>query len=606
MTNEKTMTSRTSRSWLSSFGSIACLSLGASLPACGDTGSDLESGPSDLGAGGAPGTMQPGGGAGGTSTTLAPVDGVYKDHRGNTLCEIAKEDCNAFAPGGYEIISAPMARLNRYQYNRTVRDVLGSQLTPGDLFPVDETVHGFDTISALHGLQPTHVERYMAAARQLADEFMERPAGDPVRDRYITCDLASGAACHQSVLNNFASQLWRRPVADSELASFLTLFAKQPTPAQGLHTALRALLVSPGFMFRIELDPNPTVPTPHLITAHELAVRLSYAVGGTSPDAELRRDADSGALLQTEVLVSHLERLLAIEDQRDSWVNTFAAQWLNIEGVNEAEPDEATFPTYDDPLREAMIAETKAFMTDFLDNNRALPELFTAPFTYVNERLATHYGMPGVTGTEMRLVQTTGTQRIGLLTHGSFLKGTSHALETSPVLRGLFVLDRLLCQEPPAPPPGVPPLPPRDAGGSVRERLLAHQAQGAACAACHAVLDPIGLGLEKFDAIGSYRESDEFGPIDATAELPTESGEKVAFDGVAGLAPLLAKDSRTVPCAVEKLMMFSLRREISGSDGKMHHVLSRATEVNGSSLRAALESIVVSDAFRMRRPGSTP
>ncbi len=536
-----------------------------------------------------------------------PTDGIYRDHNGNALCDSALEDCSVFAPGGYQITSAPMARLNREQYNRTVRDVLGSQLRPADSFPLDETALGFDTIAAVQGLQPTHVDRYMSAARQLADEFMARGPGDPVRDHFIACDLSSGAECQLSTIRALANELWRRPVADDELTAFTALAANQPTPAQGLHAALRALLVSAPFIFRVEMDPDPNSDVPHPVSAHELATRLSYLITGSSPDVQLRAAADAGTLLETETLVAEFQRLVAAPEQAQVVIDTFGAQWLNINAMDRAEPFREMFPDFDEELRAAMIAESKLFLLDFLNNDRALPGLFNAEFTYANQRLAQHYGLPETMSEELVEVSTAGTPRIGLLSHGSFLTATSNPTRTSPVKRGLFVLERLLCQAPPPPPADVDTdIEPNPEAGelSLRERLLAHQEKGPACFGCHQVMDAIGLGLENFDAIGSYREEDEFGAIDATAELPSADGSSpTPFDGAAELAQILAQDERTVHCAVERLLEYGLGRALSSADQNMEYVVATTAKVNGESLRDALEALVVSETFRFRRPG---
>jgi len=507
--------------------------------------------------------------------------------------------------GTAEIGFSAMARLNRTQYNNTVRDLLGTNLRPADTFPADELVLGFDTIGAVLRIQPEHVQQYLAASYDLMAEFWARPADDPWRTRYVTCDLALGATCHAEVLRNFASAAWRRPATDEELAPYLALVAGQADPVVGLSTAMRGILVSSKFLFRLELDPNVDDVTPHALSGYELATRLSYALWSTMPDAELFAAAESGALLQTDGILAQTRRLLDTGYALTPLVDNFMSQWLNVNQLRAVVPDTALFAEFDDELRESMITETKLFAQEFLASPLPITSVFNADFTYVNQRLAEHYGLPPVTGTTHQRVSLTGTNRRGLLTLGSYLTATSNPTRTSPVKRGLYVLDRLLCEPPPPPPPGVDTNIDQGSGLenlSVRERLAQHQAKGAACAGCHVVMDTIGLGLEHYDAVGKYRDSDEFGSIDATGELPSADGATtIPFDGALPLSDLLAADPRTLPCAVEKLMTFALGRQFGVEQAALKQAIADAALGGGASLRAAIEALVVADVFRQRR-----
>jgi hypothetical protein len=507
------------------------------------------------------------------------------------------------APQARDVGIVPAGRLNRTQYNNTVRDLLGSSLEPADGFPADELVLGFDVIAGVLRVQPEHIEDYLEAAEELVTELLARPATDPVRQRYVACDLATGAACIAQVVKSLATAAWRRPATDAELAPYLALAAAQPTPDVGLSLALRAVLTSSKFLFRWELDPNPEDATPHLVNGYEMATRLSYALTSSTPDAALLEAAASGALQTPEGVLAQTKRLLSAPNGLQPLLDNFVAQWLNVNQVNAVVPNTDQFPMFDPALRASLIGETKAVLGDFWTNDVPVSRLFDADFTYVDARLAQHYGIAGITGTGFQRIPTAGTTRGGILTLGSFLTSTSNPTRTSPVKRGFYVLDRLLCSAPP-PPPGNVDLNIDTGSGfeklSVRERAAKHLQKGGTCFACHQIMDPIGLGLENYDAIGAYRDADSFGPIDATGTLPTDAGD-VAFNGPRELAALLVADARTVPCVVTKLMTFTMGRELAAPQEPFKQSIVDATAQGGGHLRAAIESVVVNELFRSRR-----
>ena len=550
-----------------------CTGVGANPPIW--TGSGSGSGPNGIGgpSGGPPGT----GSGGATSRGLADIGFVTA------------------------------ARLNQTQYNNTVHDLLGTSLTPANAFPPDETSLGFNTISSVLRLQPEHIEQYVSAAQAMMTEFFARPATDPMRMRYITCDyMTGGPSCTQQILSNFASKAWRRPVVTSELAPLLALAAAQATPQAGLQVALEAALVSTKFVYRLEFDSNPNNTTAHRLTAYELANRLSYLLWSTMPDDELFASAASGALLTDNGLQAQVTRMLGVTPKAQSLVSSFGAQWLGVSGLGTITPDPMLFPKFNDAIRQAMVAETTSFLWDFVSNALPIPQLLTASFTYVNQPLAAHYGLPAVQGQPMQRVSTAGTNRAGLLTQGTFLAGFSNATRTSPVKRGLYVLSRLLCSSPPAPPPNVNQNLDQVAGAqnlSVRQQLLAHEQLGPSCAACHKVMDPIGLGMENFDAVGQYRTSDSFGPIDATGTIPNPTGTgTLTFKGEPQLAAILANDPRLLPCAVQQLVTFGLGRSFGppGDQVALDRLVA-STASGGQSFVSAFRALTMDDVFRSRR-----
>jgi uncharacterized protein DUF1592/uncharacterized protein DUF1588/uncharacterized protein DUF1587/uncharacterized protein DUF1595 len=508
------------------------------------------------------------------------------------------------------------ARLNQTQYNNTVHDLLGTNLTPASSFPVDETDLGFDTISSVLRVQPAHIEQYLAAAQTLMAEFFARPPTDPWYTRYVACDYTSAeASCLQQILTGFASKAWRRPATVAELAPYLALAASQSSPQAGLQAAMEAVLVSTKFIYRLELDPNPNDTTIHRLSAYELASRLSYLIWSSMPDDDLFAAAASGSLLTSEGLKAEVARMLAVTAKAQAFIDTFGTQWLGVSELTLITPDPTMFPTFNDAVRQGMMAETTQFLLEFLNDGLPLPQLLTANFTYANAALAAMYGLPAVQGTGSQRVSTVGTPRGGLLTQGTYLAGFSNATSTSPVKRGLYILARLLCSSPAPPPAGVNTNLaeiPNAANLSVRQQLEAHEMLGPTCASCHQVMDPMGLIMENYDAIGQYRTADPFGPIDATGSIPSPppATGTINVDGEVQLASILATDPRFVPCAIQNVASFGLGRPFASLGGPAtdQPILTRlaaATSAGGQSFVAILNGLTQDDVFRSRRAASS-
>ncbi len=496
-------------------------------------------------------------------------------------------------------------RLNSTQYNNTVHDLLGTSLTPASAFPPDETSLGFDTLGGTLLDQPERQQAYLSASSDLINELFARPSTDPTYQRLVTCDYTTGAACQKTILTSFATKAWRRPALDAEIAPYATLAAGGATPKDGMIAAMRAVLMSANFLYRLEHDPDPSATTldPHRLGAYELATRLSYFLWASMPDDTLFADAAAGKVLTDAGLKAEAERMLNDPTHQRALVNTFGAEWLDLGAMQAITPDPTLYPQFNDDVRAAMIEESERFVLDYLSNGQAIPAMLSADFTYVNPALAAYYGMPAVTGTDYTRVPVASANRTGgLLTQGSFLAGVSNPNRTSPTKRGLYVLDRLLCSAPPPPPAGVNlnAIDTSNTNQPIRQRLAAHQATGAGCAACHKTMDSIGLGLENFDAVGRYRADDEFGPIDASGQLPNATGMAVSFDGVNQLAAILAADPRFVPCVVQTMLTFSIGRDFS-QDTTLRAQLAQTAGGSAASLRGAVETVVMSDAFRSRR-----
>jgi hypothetical protein len=575
------------RQWIAGAATTLLVACGGPLEQSGPAGSTAGTGTGPDGTGQGGSGVGPGGGTGGTAVGQGgSVGGVPIDTT-------------------YDVGVAPVTRLNRVQYNNTVADLLGTSLKPATRFPADNLALGFDTIGAVLNVSPEHAEGYLAASRELIEELMARAASDPVKQRYFTCDVASGAACQLEVLRNFANAAWRRPVQDTELTAYAALVTGQATVDEGMALGLRAILSSANFIYRIERDANPDDATTHTLSGHELATRLSYFLWSTTPDTELRAAADAGALGTLEALNTQVTRLLADPLRARQFIDNFGAQWLNINRVTTVTPDPTLFPEFDAPLRDALAEESKLFFGELVSSNLPVAQMFTADFKYLNARLAEHYQITGVTGDELqRVTVTAADNRFGILTQGAFLAGTSNPTRTSPVKRGLTVLDRLLCSAPPPPPAGVDTNIDEGSGLenlSVRERLEQHLMKGDTCNACHSVIDPIGLGLENYDAVGKFRTADEYGEIDASGSLPGPGGTAVAFNGAAEMAALLATDTRIGACVSQQVLTYALGRKVNAGETGLKDSVTLAMQTGGGSLRSAIDAVVASDAFRSRR-----
>jgi hypothetical protein len=506
---------------------------------------------------------------------------------------------NATDPG-----RVTLHRLNRAEFNNTVRDLLGTNARPADEFPIDDRGSGFDNIADVLTLSPLHLDLYHKVAEALVTEAL---ANATLRARLVPCDLASGGdACARSVLSDFARRAWRRPVTDAEVSGMMTTVAvavgQGDGHERGVALALRGVLLSPHFIFRVELDPDPVSLTPHALNGYELASRLSYFLWSSMPDEALFTAA-AGNLGDPSVLAGEVTRLLA-DPKSQSIIDNFAGQWLYLRAVDDVEPDPMLFSRFDEPLRAAMKSETALLFADVAFGRLPANQLLTSDYTYANDRLASHYGLPAVGSAQPTRVTLTGnTQRGGLLSHGSFLTNTSHPNRTSPVKRGKWVLEELLCSTVPPPDPNLDLSGAEadiQAGLSQREVLAKHRADDA-CAGCHAMMDPIGLGLENYDAIGAYRTMDGANAIDSAGALP----EGQMFTGPKELAALVAADPNFARCVTEKLYTYALGRAPDRTpthlDGPTLAALAERLRSGGYSFPELVAAIVQSPTFSNRR-----
>ena len=441
----------------------------------------------------------------------------------------------------------------------------------------------------------------------IAGPFDATGSGEtPSRERLFVCRPGPGTEeepCAREILGAVARRAFRRGVTETDLRTLLGFFAAGRRAGgfeAGIQRALESILVDPEFLFRVERDPVDTRPgTIHPVSDLELAARLSFFLWSSIPDDELLDVAARGDLRDPEVLRRQVQRMLA-DSRAQALVDGFALQWLALRTLSRVVPTPELFPEWDDNLREAFRRETELFVASQIRENRSVLDLVRADYTFANERLARHYGIPNVYGSRFRRVTFSDGVRGGLLGHGSILTVTSYPTRTSPVLRGHWLLQQMLGSPPPPPPPDVPALPDRGEGGrpaSVRERLEQHRANPV-CANCHAPMDPLGFALEHFDAIGKWRATGEGGgPIDASGVFPDGTG----FEGLAGLkAMLLGRHEQFVWTVTEKLATYALGRGLEHYDMPAVRAIIRGAAADDYTWSSLVLGIVESTPFQMR------
>ena len=427
----------------------------------------------------------------------------------------------------------------------------------------------------------------------------------PSRRRVFVCRPASAAdetTCARQIISTLSRRAFRRAPTDADVNSSLAFYQQERDKTgnfeAGIEMALRRILADPEFIFRFEPTPARVSPsTPYRISDTELASRLSFFLWSSIPDDELLKLGIEGKLHEPAVLEKQARRMLADPKAR-ALVTNFANQWLYLRDLKNANPDVTVFPDFDDNLRQGFQRETEMLFESVMRENRSVLDLLDADYTFVNERLAKHYGIPNVYGPDFQRVPAPSDARRGLLGHGSLLLVTSNANRTSPVIRGKWILENLIGSQAPTPPPDVPPLEekPTAAARSVRERIEQHRANPA-CAGCHKIMDPIGLALENFDAIGRWRTTDEGVTIDASAQLV----DGTAIDGPASLRKAMLNRPETfVTAMTEKLLMYGVGREIKYYDMPAVRAVMKDAAANRYRFSDLIMGVVKSSPFQMR------
>jgi hypothetical protein len=432
--------------------------------------------------------------------------------------------------------------------------------------------------------------------------FNASGSGDtPSRRRIFSCHTADDA-CAKKILAGLIRRAYRQPTSDADVRlamSFYESGKRENGFEAGIELALQRILASPKFLFRFERDPE-NVPAGGIyrVSDLDLASRLSFFLWSSIPDDELLKVASEGSLKNPAVFERQVRRMLA-DQKSEALVNNFAGQWLHLRNLRNVSPNSDEFPDFDDNLRLGFQRETEMLFESVMREDRSVLDLLTANYTFVNERLARHYGIPDIYGSRFRRVTITDDARRGLLGQGSVLAVTSHAERTSPVLRGKFILENVLGMPVPPPPPDVPPLKGNQEGEkprTMREQMAEHRAN-AVCASCHKAMDSIGFALENFDAIGAWRTQEAGGPIDASGEL--SDGTKV--DGVVALRnSILSRPEVFVDTMTEKLLMYALGRGIDYRDMPTVRAIIRGSAHENYRFSKLVLGIVESTPFQMR------
>ena len=438
----------------------------------------------------------------------------------------------------------------------------------------------------------------------LAGPFKPETA-TPVKKKALVCDPASGRACVNRIIRTLARRAYRRPVTAADLAPLDRVYAKATargyTPAEGVQFAIATMLVSPHFLFRVEKDPLPG--TIARVSDVELASRLSYFLWSSMPDEELLRLGEAGRLRLPKVLSAQVTRMLA-DPKAAALAENFAEQWLETRSLDAVTRDQMKFPEWNNELRDAMRSETRLFFDAVLRENRPISDFIDARYTFLNGRLARHYGIAGIEGPDFRRVDLATDERSGVFTHASVLTVSSYPTRTSVVLRGKYLLENVLNEPPPPPPADVPALDEKDVGVAVtqRVRLEAHRSDPL-CASCHNKLDPLGFGLENYDAVGRWRTRDGASPVDATGKFP---GGRT-FSGPSELKSLLrSRMPQFTKALTERMLTYALGRGVEPSDRLVVRDLVARTAADGYRIQALVQGIVTSVPFQQRRGERKP
>ena len=449
------------------------------------------------------------------------------------------------------------------------------------------------------------------------------PGDTPSRQRIFVCRPSSNVSnvpnvpndpndpndpsvrCAKRILATLARRAYRRPVTDADVSPLMAFYREGAGGGfeEGIQLAIRRLLVSPEFLLRVERDPaNAKAGTAYRISDIELASRMSFFLWSSIPDDELLTVADRGQLRDPAVLRAQVKRMLA-DKRSEAFVTNFAGQWLFLRNLQAVVPVQVIFPDFDDTLRQAFRRETELFFDSLVRDDRSVLDLLRADYTFLNERLARHYGIPNVRGSHFRRVSLgPDSVRAGILGQGSVLTVTSYPDRTSPVVRGKWILENLLGTPPPPPIPNVGDLKPTSGDGivlSMRQRMEQHR-RSPVCASCHAMMDPLGLSLENFDAVGKWRTLGESSAtIDASGVFP--DGTK--FQGASGLKQMLLQSDRFVPTVTEKMLTYALGRGLEYYDGPAVRAIVRTAARDDYRFSSVIAGIVQSAPFTMRRAG---
>jgi hypothetical protein len=510
-------------------------------------------------------------------------------------------------------------RLNNFEYDNTMRDLLGVDGMAQATFQPDEECE-FDNCADAFSITDARFEQYFDNADRIGEEVFADTSPAGLVQRYVyglvsppCTPSATDTSCSSKIIAAFGAKAWRRPLTTAEIQDLQTLATNAislgETADGSLKQVVKTMLASPPFLYRIEYDPDPTSAAAHPIAPYEMASRLSYLVWSSMPDQTLFDLAASGQVLTDVILTQQVDRMLA-DPKGASFTTSFAGQWLGARDVQAHQVEPTAFPSFDDALRSALVTEELMYFDQFLTGPLPMTQFLTNTNNFVNGRLAQHYGFGNPTGTSFQMVTNGSPARVGFMGLGSFLTFTSYSYRTSVTFRGKWVLLNLLCQEIPIPPANEPTLDPFPNNATnpttqqedTRAKMMAYTAT-ADCAPCHMLLDPIGYGLENFDAIGAYRtkySATSSTTIDASGTLPT--GE--TFSSLPQLAAILSQGNhlqQLTDCASRKMMTYALARELTASDDPYLNQIRMQWSGQGYGLKVLMKDIVTNDTFKLRR-----
>lgn len=502
-------------------------------------------------------------------------------------------------PSCDETYAGPSAsrRLTRFEYDNTIRDLLGDTNAPTSDFPSEEVFYGFDNHATDRGVSLELATQYMYAAEKIA-------AGVTI-SKIVPCDATKTdvAQCARQFITTFGKRAYRRPLEPAEIDSLLTTFDAGKAAGgfdSGVRYVIQRMLQSPSFLYRIETNTGGSTADAMIpLSGWELASRLSYFLWGTMPDDALFAAAESNALASKDKVAEQARRMLN-DPRAHAVVKKFHRGWLSVDKVDTVVKSSTAYPEFSDAMIPLMKAETERFAEHVVfEGTGDLKSLFTAPYTFANDLLAPLYGVQGVTGSELRKVDLDPSQRAGIFTQLGLMSSMAKANQTSPILRGKFVRTQILCQSMPSAPAGVSlALPEPKDGQSTRERIT-ELTKAQACTGCHTMLDPVGFGFEHYDAIGRWRTDDQ-GPIDATGEVFGTAVGK--FDGAVELASKLAESPEAQTCVARQWFRFQAGRIESKADKCTLQQLDAGFKASGFKVQELLVALTQTDGFLYRAP----
>ncbi|MDI1446947.1 DUF1592 domain-containing protein [Polyangium sp. 6x1] len=531
------------------------------------------------------------------AASLAACSGHIGDPPGEDTGEAPALQCIGTIPG-----KSPIRRMTRFEYNNTVRDLLGDDTRPASGFVPEEEAMGFDNQATALGVTQILAEQYMVAAEQIAARAVKDLGA------LLPCDPATSGeqACATTFIQTFGRRAYRRPLTDDEVSRLQDVFTwglgDEGFP-KGIELVLQVMLQSPHFLYRVEFGmPDPVEADVVPLSHHEIASRLSYMLWGTMPDDALFAAADEGRFSTKEAIAEEARRMLDDPRAREA-VGNFNAQWLGLSHLDNIKKDSSTYPKYYEGVRPLWRAETLAFLEDVIfEGEGDIGSVFTANYSMLNAELASFYGVSGGPATQsFERVELDPTKSSGILTHASVLAATGKPNQTSPVHRGKFVRERLLCQILPPPPnnaafnaPDVRP------DATTRERFAEHS-ENPACAGCHVKMDPVGFGFEHYDGIGLYRDTDQGLPVDDSGELVDTRGIDGPFEGVVELGQRLAQSEEARQCVATQWFRFAYGRVEGEDDRCSMSEIQQAFAASGFNVKELLVALTQTDAFRYRR-----